>query len=181
LPHSGQAWLHSPARDHLDDRAKGQGIEASLHLNAQAIAKTNANAAAQVLGRLRTGDEFNKAGRFARGLLVSKSTAPLVELVYIDLVFTAEGYVTQITVGLLGNKPTPICGSFFSRHRLHSRCCPPLYDAEQISAGVTIPRTGNCKKTYWADAYDARKEAPTNQSPDQWGQLLGKAWRTHLT
>jgi len=28
---------------------------------------------------------------------------------------------------------------------------------------------------------DARKEAPTNQPPDQWGQLLGKACRTHLT
>jgi hypothetical protein len=90
----------------LNGSPEGDGIEASLHVDRHAIAKTDMDPGG---GFLLIGNQFKKCSEMpVAGLLVLKTTPPMIEPSWIDVVFSAEGSAGQATVHLFADEALPV-------------------------------------------------------------------------
>jgi len=103
---SGQARPWFSVTDGLKGSPEGDGIEASLDFNGQAIAKTDMDPGG---GFLLIGHEFNKRPEMrVAGLLLLETTPPMIESVPVDLLFPAERGSGQSAVDLFVDQASPV-------------------------------------------------------------------------
>jgi hypothetical protein len=91
----------------VDGSPKGGRIKASIHFDTQAVGETDMDPGRWIL---LVGHEFNKCPDWrVVGCLVLKTTPPIIESAWIDLVFSAEYGSGQATFDLLAYQVSPVC------------------------------------------------------------------------
>ena len=109
------------AAECLNHSAKGEWVETLIHFDRQVLAKADTDAAFRLF---RAGDKLEEPRRCAvrHSILISamEPTAPPIESVEINAVFTAKCGCTKPTACISFNYCQPVCRSFFPFHGIYS-------------------------------------------------------------